>query len=105
MGYDGYIPYVKLMSNSSPTQSPEFLAQQASKRDGERLGKVIGIRFPVKIDALLQAMPDKTDFIRQLVIEKLARDSAARVEVEVEAIATEVAPAPTPTKKRRSFSD
>jgi len=88
------------MSNSSPTQSPEFLAQQASKRDGERLGKVIGIRFPVKIDALLQAMPDKTDFIRQLVIEKLARDSAARVEVEVEATAPKVDPAPT--KERRS---
>jgi len=96
------------MPNQNPTQTPEFLAQQAEPRDGERLGKVIGIRFPVKIDTLLQAMPNKTDFIRQLVIEKLERDSAAQAQVEVEreveAIAPKVAPIST-KKRRRSFDD
>ena len=88
------------MSNSSPTQSPEFLAQQSKSREGDRLAKVIGVRFPVGIDSLLQSLPNKTDFIRQSVAEKLAREKPA---MEVEATAPKVDPAPT--KKRRSFSD
>ena len=65
-------------------------------------------RFHVGIDTLLQAMPDKTDFIRQAVLEKLERDSAAQMQVEVEreveAIAPKVAPIST-KKRRRSFDD
>jgi len=53
-------------------------------------------------------MPDKTDFIRQPVLEKLERDSAAQTQVEVEreveAIAPKVAPIST-KKRRRSFDD
>jgi len=59
-----------------------------------------------RIDTLLQGLPDKTDFIRQAVLEKLERDSAAQVQVEVEvevgAIAPKVAPIST-KKRRRSF--
>ena len=84
------------MSNSNPTQSPEFIAQQTKARDGARLAKVIGVRFPVGIDNLLQSLPDKTDFIRQAVIEKLAREKPA---VEVEA--PTVDPNPNPTRKER----
>jgi len=92
------------MSNSNPTQSPEFIAQQTKARDGARLAKVIGVRFPVGIDTLLQSLPDKTDFIRQAVIEKLAREPQVAVEVEVEAIAPKIDPNPTRKERRQKLS-
>lgn len=76
------------MPNPKPTQTPEFLEKQFKPKGAESLGKVIGVRFPLAIDALLQAMPDKTDFIRQAVVEKLERDK------EVELSAQAIAPLP-----------
>jgi hypothetical protein len=42
----------------------------------------MGVRFPVDVALRLHGLPDKADFIRQAVLEKLERDSA------VQAIAT-----------------
>jgi hypothetical protein len=73
---------VVAMPNPSPRQTPEFLEKQFKPKGAESLGKVIGVRFPLAIDALLQTLPDKTDFIRQAVIEKLQREKLVPDEVK-----------------------
>jgi hypothetical protein len=62
------------MSNPKPVQTEDFKLKQFKPKNGEALGKVIGVRYPVAIDLLLQGMTDKADFIRQAVIEKLQRE-------------------------------
>jgi len=62
----------------------------------------ISVMLPIEIDAIVRSLPNRSEWVRAAIAEKLAREKPA---VKVEAIATEVDPAPTPTKKRRSFSD
>lgn len=88
------------MPNPHPTQTPEFLEKQFKPKGAESLGKVIGVRFPLAIDALLQALPDKTDFIRQAVAEKLEREQPPSVKAEP----AEQAIAPKTTSKSRRLS-
>lgn len=81
------------MANRDPIQTEAFKQKQFKPKNGEALGKVIGVRYPLAIDSLLQAMKNqKTDFIRQAVIEKLQR----------EGILTSSGALPTPDKKRES---
>jgi len=39
----------------------------------------MGVRFPVDVALLLHGLPDKADFIRQAVIEKLERHSVIQL--------------------------
>jgi len=67
------------MSNPNPTQTPEFLAKQ-KPRYGAVLANVIAVRFPVPVALLLHGLPNKAEFIRQAVLEKLEKDSAVQME-------------------------
>lgn len=68
-------PPLSVMPNPNPVQTKDFKQKQFKPKGSEALGKVIGVRYPLAIDSLLQAMNDKkTDFIRQAVIEKLQRE-------------------------------
>jgi len=68
------------MSNPSPTQSPSFLAEQGKPRYAALLASPIGVRFPVPVALLLHGLPNKAEFIRQAVLEKLEKDSAVQME-------------------------
>lgn len=71
------------MPNPKPTQTQDFVEKQFKPKGDESLGKVIGVRFPVAIDSQLQQMADKTDFIRQAVIEKLEREKLPAAEAKL----------------------
>lgn len=45
-----------------------------ARRSDRELGKIIGTRFPVKVEAVLRELPDKQAFIRQAVEERLIAD-------------------------------
>lgn len=63
------------MANLNPVQTPEFLAQQVPKNGEYALSrKVIGTRYPVKVEQALGQMADHQSYIRQVVERALKAD-------------------------------
>jgi hypothetical protein len=65
------------MANRNPVQGEEFKAQQIPKYGEVALSrKVVGVRFPVEVDAVLQAMTseERQTFIRDVVAARLRED-------------------------------
>ena len=54
--------------------------------------------LPAEIDLIVRALPNRSEWVRAAIVEKLAREKPA---VEVEAIAPTVDPNPNPTRKQR----
>lgn len=46
----------------------------------QELGKIIGTRYPLSIQAVLENLENKQDFIRQAVEEKLVRDNLISID-------------------------
>gem|GEM_PF-1468729 len=58
----------------------------------------ISVMLPAEIDLIVRALPNRSEWVRAAIVEKLAREKPA---VEVEAIAPTVDPNPNPTRKQR----
>ena len=63
----------------------------------------ISVMLPAEIDAIVRSLPNRSEWLRRVIV--AAANQELQPAVEVVDPATEVDPAPTPTKKRRSFSD
>jgi len=59
----------------------------------------ISVMLPADMDVIVRSLPNRSEWVRAAIAEKLAREKPA---VVVEAIAPAVAPNPTPKKERRS---
>lgn len=62
------------MGNSNP--KTEHLKPYRFVRHDRPLGKVIGVRFPIEVETVLEGMSsvDRSDYIRDAVEEKMQRD-------------------------------
>ncbi|MGD1953138.1 MAG: hypothetical protein ACFB14_26355 [Leptolyngbyaceae cyanobacterium] len=59
------------MANKNPIQTDAFKAQQLPKYGDQALGKPICTRYLADIDAILRALPNRQEFIREAVMTAL----------------------------------
>jgi hypothetical protein len=63
------------MPNPNPKQSEEFLTYQFKSEAGEELAKAaLCVKLPIEIDAIVRPMANRSEFMRQAILEKLQRD-------------------------------
>jgi hypothetical protein len=63
--------------NPNPVRTPEFQAKQfkRSDRTTEPLAdKILAVRVPIEIDARIRDLPDKTAWLRRVIVEAAERE-------------------------------
>jgi hypothetical protein len=65
--------------NPSPVQTPEFRTHQYKRADatGEPLStKQVQVKLPVSLDAIVQAMPNRSEWLRRVIAEAIQEEMA-----------------------------
>jgi hypothetical protein len=60
--------------NPAPVQTEEFKARQIPKADVDLATKPICLKLPVEADAVLRGMPNRSEYIRAAVLQRLEAD-------------------------------
>lgn len=62
------------MANPSGNPKTLVVPQRADNTAGELAEKPIAVRLPVKIDTVVRALPNITEFVRAAIAEKAERE-------------------------------
>lgn len=60
--------------NPAPVQTEEFRAKQIPKSDVDLAKTALCVKLPVAIDEVVRPMANRSEFMRQAILEKLQRD-------------------------------
>jgi hypothetical protein len=63
------------MANPNPVSPPAFVAARFSRVGDEPMAKTnIQVRLPESVDGVIRRLPNRSEFIRAAIAEKLQRD-------------------------------